>query len=421
MPEIKSKNNKTGFTLLELLIVMGILSILMAIVVVVINPAEILRGSRDTRRISDLGSINTALGIFEVSSLSGNFGVASTTYISIPDTSSTCANLGLPALPSGYSYSCSTEANYRNVDGTGWIPVDFNSLDIGSPIPSLPVDPINSTTTGLYYTYSTGGSWELTANLESKKNKMSGDRDVVSTDGGDNYSLLEVGNNLSLSPLSDSGLVGYWPFDNFTSGDILNNQTAGLQDISGNDNNGTAKNTNGTGMSFVEGRIGGAVNFDGVDDYVDCGNDISLTSDNITLLAWTKIDQLPPMYFGVLTNKASASYGINLNFSPTSISSLVGNGVDHLYVSKSTTISTDLWYHIAITHNSDDSNILYINGVNVKENSKSLSYSLPVNTIIGRFYSSATTLLFDGIIDDVRIYDRTLSAAEVRAIYDSTR
>ncbi|MFZ2414472.1 MAG: prepilin-type N-terminal cleavage/methylation domain-containing protein, partial [Minisyncoccia bacterium] len=41
-------NNKKGFTLIELLVVMGILGILMAVTILVINPAEYLRRSRDT-------------------------------------------------------------------------------------------------------------------------------------------------------------------------------------------------------------------------------------------------------------------------------------------------------------------------------------------------------------------------------------
>ena len=62
-------NNKTkkGFTLLELLIVIAILSILGAIVIFLLNPAETLKKARDSQRISDLSTIKTALGIYMTS------------------------------------------------------------------------------------------------------------------------------------------------------------------------------------------------------------------------------------------------------------------------------------------------------------------------------------------------------------------
>ena len=55
------KHNNSSFTLIELLIVIGILAVLMVAVVVVLNPAEYLKQSRDSKRIQDLASIFTSL------------------------------------------------------------------------------------------------------------------------------------------------------------------------------------------------------------------------------------------------------------------------------------------------------------------------------------------------------------------------
>ncbi|MBU4346419.1 MAG: hypothetical protein KKH29_03715, partial [Candidatus Omnitrophica bacterium] len=75
------------------------------------------------------------------------------------------------------------------------------------------------------------------------------------------------------NPIYDeTGLVGSWHFDGGTTGAIANATTAGLQDTSGNSNNGTASNVNGTGMAWTTGKADGAVSFDGVDDYVNVGN-----------------------------------------------------------------------------------------------------------------------------------------------------
>ena len=162
--------SRASFTLIELLITIGIISILSLLVILILNPQELLKQTRDNTRLSDLATINTALTLFQTDTGgSGSMGNGSTTYVSIPDASSTCANLGLPALPPGYSYACSSTSNYRNINGTGWIPVNFTQLSFTSPFGVLPVDPINTTSSGNYYTYTPGGSWELTSIPESSK------------------------------------------------------------------------------------------------------------------------------------------------------------------------------------------------------------------------------------------------------------
>ena len=56
--------DKRGFTLLELLIVIAIIAVLSAILIFVLNPAETLRKGRDSERISDLATINRALAFY---------------------------------------------------------------------------------------------------------------------------------------------------------------------------------------------------------------------------------------------------------------------------------------------------------------------------------------------------------------------
>lgn len=56
------KNTKTGFTLIEVLVVIGILAILAAIVVVAINPARQFAQSRNTQRVANVNAILNAVG-----------------------------------------------------------------------------------------------------------------------------------------------------------------------------------------------------------------------------------------------------------------------------------------------------------------------------------------------------------------------
>jgi formylglycine-generating enzyme required for sulfatase activity/Tfp pilus assembly protein PilE len=162
----------SSFTLIELLIVIGILAILTAAVVIILNPGELLKEARDSSRMSDLASISKTVQLLLTQNPSVNLGTAQTVYISIPDpSSSTCASItGLPVLPSGYSYHCVTSANSTNINGTGWIPIDFTAQGIQN-LSKLPVDPTNSASQLLYYAYTPGtnGTFDTYAYMESKK------------------------------------------------------------------------------------------------------------------------------------------------------------------------------------------------------------------------------------------------------------
>jgi type II secretory pathway pseudopilin PulG len=189
-----------SFTLVELLVVIGILAILTAAVVIVLNPAELLKQSRDSKRTTDLAAVNNALKLLLTQNPDVSLGNASTVYVSLADASlaagatSTCPSLGLPALPSGWKYQCVSAANLIKTDGTGWIPVNFASG--ASQLPALPIDPQNVSSTGLYYTYaSANGRWELDFFFESAKRQAAGQND-----GGDYDDRYEIGSNVAITP-----------------------------------------------------------------------------------------------------------------------------------------------------------------------------------------------------------------------------
>ncbi len=199
-----------GFTLIELLVVIAIIAVLAVVVVLVLNPAELLKQARDANRVSDLNTITRAISLYQEDqegSAGYTMGTASLVYVSLPDPTlsgnqtSTCSSLGLPSLPAGYSYQCSSPQNYRSTNGAGWIPINFSSLSMGSPLGSLPIDPSNNSSTGLYYTYeANGSSYELTAKMESTKFQATGQ-----TDGGRYADILEKGSSLTLAPIDFGG------------------------------------------------------------------------------------------------------------------------------------------------------------------------------------------------------------------------
>src|SRR5664280_2570413 len=214
-----SFTRRRGFTLIELLVVIAIIAILSVVVILTLNPAELLRQSRDANRVSDMATINGAFGIY-AEDVGGSMGTPSTTYISVPDPSATstagdqCQGLGLPAqsTSSGWTYQCAASSSYRNVDSTGWIPVNFTQIASGAPVGSLPQDPLNQTSSNLFYTYTTDGkAYELTAVMESQKyrSELSTNPPLTLYPG-----IAAVGTNLALSGLwNPNGLVGYWNFE----------------------------------------------------------------------------------------------------------------------------------------------------------------------------------------------------------------
>lgn len=174
---------KKGFTLLELLIVIGILAILTTIVTVVLNPAQLLAQARDSQRLADLKSVNSALGLF-VASASSTTSFAAT---------STVTYGGVTCPFSQFSATCATNSS-TTVAGLGWVAVNFGDIPSGAPLAKLPIDPSNGAT--YYYAYAGSSStltWELDAKLESAKySPMEG------TDGGNKPDFYEIGTDPGL-------------------------------------------------------------------------------------------------------------------------------------------------------------------------------------------------------------------------------
>lgn len=204
-----------GFTLIELLVVIAIIAVLAVVVVLTLNPAELLRQSRDSNRLSDLATMSNAINLYNTdqgSSPAYSLGTSNTVYVSIPDPTATttagdqCQGLNLITLPATYTYHCAASSTYRNVNGTGWIPVNLASTTTGSPLGALPIDPTNNTSSHLYYSYETNGSqYEMTSVMESQKYGPGGSNDVVSNDGGTLANTYTKGTNLAIEPLNYGG------------------------------------------------------------------------------------------------------------------------------------------------------------------------------------------------------------------------
>ena len=180
------KKQKQGFTLIELLVVIAFIAILSIVVLLTVNPAELLRQSRDANRVSDLSTMRTALSLY-LSTVT-SFNLASSTagytacYLSTPTSVGTSSPHCGMFLGVGTTTDASvTAATFRKVDSTGWVPVAFNSIVGSAPFGALPVDPTNNAT--YYYSYgaSSTGAYEVGAFIESQKYSTGGSNPVVTS------------------------------------------------------------------------------------------------------------------------------------------------------------------------------------------------------------------------------------------------
>jgi prepilin-type N-terminal cleavage/methylation domain-containing protein len=190
-------NTQFGFTLLELLLVIGILGILGGVSLLILNPTELLAATRDSERLSDMRILSQLFASYttQVSELYGN---PEDIYLSLPDDHLDCSSYDLPDLPFGYSYHCVSETNLKKVDGAGWIPVNFNSIPGGSPMASLPIDPTNNSS--YYYSFVEGGSYSLISFLESQKQIQSKPTDYPNATNRQNDFTYVIGTDLDLVP-----------------------------------------------------------------------------------------------------------------------------------------------------------------------------------------------------------------------------
>ena len=415
---------RSGFTLIELLVVIAIIAILSVTVVLALNPAELLRQSRDSNRLADMSSLATVLGVF-TSQSSGFLGTSSVIYVSIPDPTATssagdqCQGLGLLALPSSsYSYHCAASAYYRKVDGTGWIPVNFTSLSGGSPLGQLPIDPTNASSSRTYYTYATNGSqYEVTMAPESAKYKLGGSNDVVAGDNGTLASVYEAGNKLGLEPLDygDNSLLGYWTFEEGSS--------SVAYDYSGNNATGSWNGTaTGTFGYYAGGKIGNyAGAFDGVSTFtsISSGSSAFNLTNAVTMVAWVKMTTGGADEKVISKRPSYVLTVFNTNIPETEVFISTASNDDR-GVAGGTTMATGTWYQVAGTY--DGTTIkTYVNGVLDRQlaasgNMDTVTYPLT----LGRSADTAVAY-WNGLIDDARVYNRVLSAAEIAALFNGKK
>ena len=232
-----------------------------------------------------------------------------------------------------------------------------------------------------------------------------------------------AGTKVASSPLATSGtglnrgLVGYWTFDG-------PKMTQNVADSSGQGNHGALKGQAAT--TTVAGKIGQALSFDGVDDYVSVTNGSSLiNSDSHTVSMWFKVnsvDSAPVLWSVVSLVAAEAHEAFVEIISDTGLTWGYRAEADLLtYRTYTIPNISSGWHQLVTVKTGATTGDLYLDGVLQSSYSGNFIANVLNNTDVLVFAEYITTLGFvplKGSLDDVRIYNRVLSTSEISQLYN---
>jgi len=223
---------------------------------------------------------------------------------------------------------------------------------------------------------------------------------------------------LGLAGVSLADMVAYWPMDEGIGGIT--------PDKSGNGLDGTLVG----GPSFVAGMYGQAIQLDSSNtQYVDCGTDPAFDiTEQLTVAAWIKMDHVDDRQ-PIVNKEGDEVRGVGYRVESDGIVhvQLYVQGwtaaADKTDLNSTVNLEPDRWYHVAYTYEfvADGSSItvLYIDG---EENVRTETTRGPLATNtqiqeVGRYvWSGSYQKFFNGLIDDVVIFNQVLSASEIMGI-----
>ncbi len=213
----------------------------------------------------------------------------------------------------------------------------------------------------------------------------------------------------------DPALIGSWSFEG-------TGQT--VADSSGNSNTATLSENasqHKTDPRRADGYSGQGLDFDGKNDYV-AANTLSAIdrSRNHTVALWLKLDELRSIQtiFNHYDSGDNELFGFSYETSPDSLGVGVYDYDSASYIDKvNASFESTNWTHIAYTWNKNTESLtLYMNGQDKTDPGGAVSITGSDELTIGRHPSSIKFV--NGTIDEVKVYNRSLSQTEIKGLYN---
>ncbi|TKJ33687.1 MAG: hypothetical protein CEE38_20090 [Planctomycetes bacterium B3_Pla] len=196
------------------------------------------------------------------------------------------------------------------------------------------------------------------------------------------------------------GLVAFYALD----GDANDSSVNGLHGIVVGD------------PTFLEGLAGMALDLDGVDDYVDCGNDtIFDITDAFTLSVWINWRAAGATWQTVVA-KGDNAWRLARGGDTQTMDFGFTDGAARGWLAVRTASEVPLgeWHHVAATINKIDGAKIYLDGVLEGTNTDTGGITVGSYPVLIGENAQATGRYWDGLIDKVAIYSRVLPLAEIR-------
>lgn len=397
--------NNSGFTLLEILLVVAAIAILAGIVIVAINPSKQLGSTRNVARQSDVSTILNAIYQYSLDN-EGIFPSSIDTNLKMLGTATAGCSVSCGGSDTPTTSTASVSGPISIIDDSQSTFSGSNNNTIYNSDTSL-LNLTNNQTSGTYTSNikdaTASATWStLTWTPNSPNNKELPNSATIET--GYPAGNLNMANNMLLYHLNEAS--GAW------------------QDSSGNTNNATTFN----GLAYQsEGIYGKGMRFDGINDYAK-SNTVSLTNTNkISAVFWIKFSTVAPVaqvIFEASTdyNYRYDSYVVTLNGNKMN-AGLRGNSYYSIWT-PDYTFQINTWYHIttifdkSLTTNEVS---IYINGVKSIAGTNSGYNANNINNFgnLPIYFGAraGTNYFLNGWMDEFALFSRILSPTEISDHY----
>jgi hypothetical protein len=220
----------------------------------------------------------------------------------------------------------------------------------------------------------------------------------------------------SVSAAVFDGLIAYWEFEG-TTGPVMDSIT------------GFHNGTNNGALRGQPGKIGNSFEYDGINDFVRVEHhpDFNFDSNDFTIGGWYNTDNILTnggafgKYFDPDPGNAE-QISIYFGNSPNKISfELREQSSPNILVHSFSDFNSNTWYHVVLVIDQPDEARLYVNNVleGIADISSVQDLNIPEHISFGRPYHVGSPPYFDGLIDELGIWDRALSESEISQLYNN--
>jgi len=254
---------------------------------------------------------------------------------------------------------------------------------------------------------------------KNKKNRIICEEAVIK------QSIEDCSTRLTLHLIPIPTPLAYFAFDDDNSDGIVN-------DLGSGNNDGTcAFGTTCPTYLSNGGKLGGAYDFDGIDDYIDVGDVSAFDFDGtqpFTISAWVKPTQVTG--FDTIISKSDSTSGWSFQVGNLAVEAgdylmMTFDTFEELSADNNNLVIYDLWTHVTVINIPNEPMRLFINGLEVTgyqtQNTVSRNPPTGFDFEIGRRHGGPSfPLYFTGAMDELKIWNVALSDEEIAQVYISS-